>query len=65
MAFVKALIPGIILTLVVSLVIGSNGASAGFLDIHHTSLADLEFYWSWPLFMAATGLSWGLLWMME
>ena len=65
MAFFKALIPGIILTLVVSIIIGSNGSSAGLLDIHSASLKGQEFYWSWPLFFAATGLSWGILWMME
>ncbi|MCB2060325.1 MAG: hypothetical protein KDE21_07445 [Novosphingobium sp.] len=65
MAFFKALIPGIILTLVVSIIIGSNGSSAGFLDIHAASFQGQGFYWSWPLFFAATGLSWGILWMME
>lgn len=65
MAFLKALIPGFILTFVVCLIIGSNGSSAGFLNIHRVSPADIDFYWSWPLFMASTGLSWGLFWMME
>ncbi len=68
MAFFKALIPGILLTLIVSVIIGSTGASGGFLDIHHTALPGLErheFYWSWPLFLVATGLSWSLFWMLE
>ena len=65
MAFFKALIPGIILTLVVSIIIGSNGSSAGYLDIHSTSFQGQDFYWSWPLFFASTGVSWGIMWMME
>lgn len=65
MAFLKALIPGLILTFVVSLIIGSNGSSAGYLDIFRTSMMNQDFYWSWPLFIASTGVSWGILWMME
>lgn len=64
-ALVKALVPGIILTFVVSIIIGSNGSPAGYLNIHSVSIAGQSFYWSWPLFLAATGLSWGILLMME
>lgn len=64
-ALAKALIPGTILTLVVSIIIGSTGSSAGFLDIHHASISGQTFYWSWPLFLAATGLAWGILLLME
>ena len=65
MSFVKALVPGIILTLVLSVIIGSNGSSAGVLNIHRVAVYSHHFYWSWPLFFAATGLAWGILWMME
>jgi hypothetical protein len=65
MSFVKALIPGLILTLVVATIIGSNGSTGGFLDIHLADLGGHHFHWSWPLFIAATGLAWGILWTME
>lgn len=65
MNFIKALIPGLILTLVVATIIGSNGSAGGFLQIHHTAIEGHAFYWSWPLFVAGTGLTWGILWMME
>lgn len=65
MSLVKALIPGLLLTLVVALVIGSNGSAGGFLNIHQTAIGGQEFYWSWPLFIASTGLAWGLFWMMD
>jgi hypothetical protein len=65
MALAKALIPGTILTFVVSIIIGSAGSSAGYLKIHSVSLGGNDFYWSWPLFLAATGVSWGILQSME
>lgn len=65
MSFVKALIPGLILTLIVATVMGSNGSTGAFLTIHQTELGGQEFYWSWPLFIASTGLAWGLFAMME
>ena len=64
-ALLKALIPGTILTFVVSIIIGSAGSSAGYLNIHSVTLGGSDFYWSWPLFLAATGVSWGILLLME
>ena len=65
MSFVKALIPGCILTFVVCLILGSNGARGAWLDIHHASIQSFDFYWAWPLFVASTGISWAIFWMME
>lgn len=65
MAFVKALLPGAILTWIVTYIIGSNGSSGGFLNIFETAIMGHEFYWSWPLFIAGTGLSWAIFWMLE
>jgi hypothetical protein len=65
MSFIKALIPGLILTLVVATLIGSNGSAGGFLYIHQEAIRGHEFYWSWSLFIAGTGLAWGIFWMME
>jgi hypothetical protein len=56
---------GTILTLIGAAIFGSGGTTAGFLAVHHTSLADQGFYWSWPLFIAGTCLAWAILWMMD
>jgi hypothetical protein len=61
----KALIPGAILTWIVSLFIGSSGSRGGFLNVHQVTLAGYDFYWSWLLFLVGTGLAWALLLMMD
>jgi hypothetical protein len=65
MSFIKGLVPGALLTWVVCMVIGSNRSKGGFLQIHPVDIQGLDFYWSWPLFVAATGLAWAIFWMME
>jgi hypothetical protein len=65
MSFIKALIPGLLLTLVVATLLGSNGSTGAFLNIHQETLGGHDFYWSWPLFIASTGLAWGIFWMMD
>jgi hypothetical protein len=65
MSFVKALIPGLLLTLIVAVIIGSNGSAGGFLNIHHATISGHGFYWSWPLFIASTGLAWGIFAMLD
>lgn len=64
-ALFKALFPGVILTLIVSLLIGSTGSHGGFTNIFHTSIHGQSFYWSWPLFFAGTLTSWGIISMMK
>ncbi len=64
-AFIKALVPGTLLTWIVSMVIGSGGSSGGFLHIHQAAIASYEFHWSWPLFIFGTGLAWALFLMMK
>lgn len=64
-ALFKALFPGVILTLIVSILIGSSGSSGGFLNIFHTMIQGQTVYWSWPLFFASTGVSWGIIAMMK
>ncbi len=61
MEFIKATILGGVLTGVVSLVIGSQGSAGGQLAIHMIRTTQYDFYWSWPLFLAGTGLSWGIM----
>lgn len=58
MDFVKALIPGSLLTFVVATIIGSNHSKGAWLMIERASIQDHQFYWSWPLFAAATVLAW-------
>jgi hypothetical protein len=61
MDFLKALMLGVILSVTIGLVIGSQGTSAGPLAIQLVSLADAKIYWSWPVFLSGTGLAWGLM----
>ena len=58
---VKAMGLGVILTGSIALVIGSQGSSAGPLMVEPLMLADYRFYWSWPIFVAGSGLSWGIM----
>jgi hypothetical protein len=65
MSLLKALIPGIILTFIIAIVIGSNGSHGGFLDIFHIMIKGQKVYWSWPMFVGSTGVSWGIISMMK
>ena len=64
-AFFKAVFLGAALALIVSLFIGSGGATGGMLNVHEVTIADVQFYWSWALFLIGTGLSFGLFLLME
>ena len=61
MDFFKALIPGAILTFVVSMIMGAGHSTGGWLQIRHYFIMDHGIYWSWVLFAIGTGLSWMLL----
>lgn len=61
MGAIKAMILGAVLTGVVALVVGSQGSTGGYLDVHNMRVGDHSLYWSWPLFLAGTGLSWALM----
>jgi hypothetical protein len=60
MNFVKALVPGTALTVIVAGIIGSNRSKGAWLMIEHVTIQDYSFYWSWPLFAASTFLAWVL-----
>jgi hypothetical protein len=64
-SFLKALVLGAALALIVSLFIGSGGSTGGILNVRPVLVADVQFYWSWALFLVGTGLSYGLFMMME
>ena len=61
MDLIKALTFGAILSAAIALVIGSQGTSAGPLAIRLVDVADVSFYWSWPVFFSGSGLSFGML----
>ncbi len=61
MVMLKAFGLGVILTVVVAVVVGSQGSSGGALAVHKMALGDYRVFWSWPLFLAGSGLSWGIL----
>ena len=64
-AFLKAIVLGIVLAGLVSLFIGSGGSSGGLLHVHQMAIYGFQFYWSWPLFVIGTALSFGLFMMMD
>ncbi|MES2491738.1 MAG: hypothetical protein V4579_00490 [Pseudomonadota bacterium] len=65
LSLLKAVIPGLIITLVVSAIVGSTGSTGGVLQIAHVNIQGHDVYGSWNLFFAATGLAWLLLIMMD
>jgi hypothetical protein len=72
-ALFKGMVSSIVLTWVVALVIGSNGSKGGFLFIKLVqisgasaySIPSFHFYWSWPLFFAATVLGFFIFQMLD
>lgn len=58
---IKAMGFGVILTGAIALIIGSQGSSAGPLMIEGLKLNGYTLYWSWPIFAAGSGLSWGII----
>ena len=64
-AFLKAVALGIFLAAIVSLFIGSGGSSGGMLHVRQVAIQGFDFYWSWPLFLVGTGLSFGIFLMMD
>lgn len=65
MPLFKGLIPGFCLTFIVAMILGSNGVSGDWLEVHRVAIEGYRFYWSWPLFIASTGLATSIFWMME
>lgn len=61
MDMLKAFGLGAVLTGSIAVVVGSQGSSGGALDVHSMPVGDIRIYWSWPLFLAGSGLAWGLM----
>jgi hypothetical protein len=64
-AFLKSIVLGAVLAFVVSLFMGSGGTSGGMLNVRSYTIEGVQFYWSWALFVIGTGLSFGILLLMD
>lgn len=64
-ALLKAIVLGAFLAVIVSLFIGSSGSSGGMLNVRQVIVADVQFYWSWALFLIGGGLSFGIFLLMD
>jgi hypothetical protein len=64
-ALFKSLIPAALLTWIVASAIGSQGSRGGVLLIFRFSVEQHTLFWSWPLFIAALGLAWAILFLMD
>ena len=65
MTIVRALLPGFILTFIVTAILAAAGTRGGVLAIQPAPLLDMQVFWSWPLFLLFTALGWTLLSMMD
>jgi hypothetical protein len=52
MDFFKALLPGSLLTFVVSALMGKGGSRGGWLYIERIHIDSHSFYWSWTLLLS-------------
>ncbi|MEY4239597.1 MAG: hypothetical protein RL339_2198 [Pseudomonadota bacterium] len=60
MNFFKALVPGGVLTWLVSTAIGSQGSRGAWLAIERLHYQQHSIFWSWPLFVIGTGIAWAI-----
>ena len=56
----KALVPGGLLSWLVSTAIGSQGSRGAWLTIERLHYEQHGMYWSWPLFVIGTVLAWAM-----
>jgi len=64
-ALIKAVMPGLLLSWLVSTFVGSTGSSGGLLNIQHFTVNGTVILGSWTLFVIGTALAWALFKMME
>ena len=62
---IKAVFPGMLLSWLVSTVVGAHGGNGGLLNIQHFHFHGSDFAASWTLFVIGTSLGWALLKMMD
>ena len=65
MVLVRALLPAFVLTLFITGALAAAGARGGVLAIQQAPVLDYHVFWSWPLFLLLTALSWVLMTMMK
>lgn len=61
MDLLKAMVIAAVVTGCVAIVIGSQGTNGGQLAIQPMHVGTMKLYWSWPVFLAGSGLGWGLM----
>ena len=61
MGLLKAMLIAAVVTGCVAIVVGTQGSTGGQLKVHPLTIHDVRVFWSWPLFLAGSGLSWGLI----
>ena len=64
-ALIKALVPGALLSWLVSTFVGARGSTGGLLNIQHFTIHGTEYHGSWTLFIIGTALGWAIFKMME
>ena len=64
-ALLKGSLAGIILAFVLAEIVGRLGSTGGMLRVFEFHLHGIALYWSWPIFVAATGLSTAIFAMLE
>lgn len=65
MSTIKALIPGALLTFLISALLYNGGLRGGVFALQRAQMLDIDVIWSWPLFLATFARSRALLWMIE
>ena len=61
----KAIPCGALMAFALAAIFGAGDAPPQILAVHVIELADIAFYWSWPIMLAGTLLAWAILWMMD
>ena len=64
-AFLTAVVLGVILSGVISLIVGHAGGTGGVANVRHFVIEGFGFYWSWVLFVGGTLLAFVIFLMME
>lgn len=72
MTGVKAILMGVVVSWIFSAILGAQGTDWGSLyihlvqwEIHQGGFETVRYFWSWPIFFASTGISWGIIAMMS
>lgn len=64
-SFLKGVFAGAVLAFVVAEIIGHAGGTGGILYVLHFEVNGVRLYWSWPVFVAGTGLGWVIFALLE